>query len=288
MESNYSIVMFAHNEQKNIEQSLRSIHSNVDSNLHAFYLIANGCSDRTVEIAATVKAALEFDEMVVIELAPADKCNAWNHYIHKVASDNITTHFCVDADVLFSANCFPILAEHLASNVEPSNVVAGMPLSGRNMGFYRSLVVERSCFFGNLYGMHARYIALLKSENFHLPSGLNWIDSFLTKAANTDLTLGSTNLPNRVTYKNDVGFYTQSLSPLSISDVKLYKNRIARYELGKLQELFLDAMPHSQWPKDMRPVNEAIDRDFTNLTVNLGFFKRLLVRQRLTKLLCAS
>ena len=43
--------MFAYNEQSNIEASITSVYHNVDSRLHTFYILANGCSDATIPIA---------------------------------------------------------------------------------------------------------------------------------------------------------------------------------------------------------------------------------------------
>jgi hypothetical protein len=81
-----------------------------------------------------------------------DKCNAWNHYVHNVADEDTLCHFFVDADVVFSQQCFPLLIDKITKANDSCHIIAGMPLSGRNLEFYQSLVTERFCFFGNLYG----------------------------------------------------------------------------------------------------------------------------------------
>lgn len=281
---NYNIVMFAYNEQNNIEASITSIFNNVNEQLHSFYLIANGCTDETVAIANSVKDKLGFNRLKVIEIALGDKCNAWNTYVHELA-ESVGVHFFTDADVQFSEHCFEKMAGKLAGSDEQTVVIAGMPLSGRNIDFYRSLVIERACFFGNLYGMKHAFIERIRETPFRLPIGLNWIDSFLTKAANTDLRFTNFNLPNRTTWIEGVGYDFEKLSIFKRSDINLYINRIARYELGKIQEVFLDALPCEQWPADMMDINRKIDNDFDNLTSQLGFVKKRLVRKRLTKIL---
>lgn len=283
-ELKYNIVMFAYNEQDNIETSITSVYNSTDSHLHRFYVIANGCSDGTVSVANTVKQQLNFDRLTVHEIALGDKCNAWNTYVHDLA-DEVNVHFFVDADVRFSLSCFPQMAEKLHASPENTVVIAGMPLSGRNLAFYRSLVIERNCFFGNLYGMKWSFIQRIRQTPFYLPVGLNWIDSFLTKAANTDLAFGKKNLPDRTTWLEGVGYDFEKLSVFKASDIKLYINRIARYELGKIQEVFLDQLPCEQWPREMTPINETIEADFDNLTQHLGTIKKRLVRKRLTRLL---
>lgn len=285
VDTRYNIVMFAYNEGENLRRSVPAVWENTDENLNAFFLIANGCTDATVVIAEELREKLDFESMQVIDIPVADKCNAWNTYVHEIARADIPCHFFVDADVRFSENCFPMMAEVLCFTQPSPSIIAGMPLSGRNVAFYQSLVRERSCFFGNLYGMHREYLALLRNKRFRLPAGLNWIDSFLTKAANTDLMFTSDNLPDRVTFLEGAGFRFDSLSPFRWTDIKLYKNRIARYELGKLQETFLDRLPLAEWPESMDGINGQIDSDFDALAAGLGPIKRFLVRRRLSRML---
>lgn len=280
----YNVVMFAYNEEQNITASIKSVFANADGQLERFFLLANGCSDDTVKVAKRVKQELGFDALNIVEITLGDKCNAWNMYMHDLAQP-ADVHFFCDADVEFSSDCFPQMAQHLMSTPEQTVVVAGMPLSGRNNDFYHSLIVERSCFFGNLYGMKHSFVQRIQDKPFRLPIGLNWIDSFLTKAVNTDLNFFDYNLPNRTTWIDNVGYQFEGLSIFRKSDFTLYVNRIARYELGKIQEIFLDELPCEQWPGNMHGINTKIDANFASLTQSLGIVKRHLVRKRLNKLL---
>lgn len=81
-----------------------------------------------------------------------------------------------------------------------------------------------------------------------------------------------------------MGYYFESLSPFRQSDIKLYFNRIARYELGKLQETYLDTVSVNEWPSDMGEINQKIAENIKFHTVNLSWFKTLLVKKRLNKL----
>lgn len=283
----YNIIMFAYNEQNNISNSLTSVYENKSTSLKHVYLIANGCSDNTVERAEQLKQELNFTELNIISLELGDKCNAWNHYMHKLANE-VDCHFFIDADVNFSDNCFEQMHSKLIATEISTVAIAGLPLSGRNIEFYKSLVIERACFFGNLYGLKHSFVERIRETNFYLPIGLNWIDSFLTKAVNTDIQFFNYNLPNRVTYIDNVGYQFDSLSPFNIDDIKLYFNRIARYELGKLQETYLDTLDVANWPREMKGINQKIDDNFKQKTNKLSPFKRFLVRKRLTKLLNKS
>lgn len=276
--------MFAYNEEKNIEKSVNSIFNNVSENLQTLTVIANGCTDNTVGCLQQLKEEKDYEKLNIVNLAIGDKCNAWNEYMHNLHT-NSEVHFFVDADVQFSEECFDKLFKTLIQSPEETVAIAGMPISGRNKDFYRSLITERSCFFGNLYGLKRCFVEKVKQENFHLPIGLNWIDSFLTKAVNTDIQFFNYNLPNRVTYLEGAGYFFDSLSPFKRSDIKLYFNRIARYELGKLQEKHLDKLKIQDWPKDMKKINLLINQNFVQEAVALSAFKRYLARKRLSKLL---
>ena len=280
----YNICMFAYNEEINIDKSVSSLFKQVSERLNKFYVIANGCTDRTAEILKEIKQN-KFAKLEIIELKIGDKCNAWNHYMHNIEHNNVDVHFFVDADVQFSESCFDKLTDKLLSTPEQTVTIAGMPLSGRNKEFYEELVKKRGCFFGNLYGLKSSFITRIKDFPFRLPVGLNWIDSFLTKAVNTDLSFGKDNLPNRVCHLDGVGYSFEKLSPFSWREIKLYINRIARYELGKIQEKHLDATPCKEWPFHMNSINQKIFENFALETQALSFIKKRLVQKRLVKLL---
>lgn len=276
--------MFAYNEELNIEASLRNVLKNTDTQLQNVYLMANGCTDGTVKVAETLKKELSFDSLIIHEISLGDKCNAWNHYVHTL-QPSATCHFFIDSDVRFTEQCFPKLFSKLQEATTTPNIIAGYPLSGRNVEFYQMLVEQRACFFGNLYGASNTYLEMVREKEFYLPIGLNWIDSFLTKAANTDIQFLNYNLPNKVIYEKGVGFEFDSLSPLKLDDIKLYKNRIARYELGKIQEVYLDSLDISQWPKTMHEINLKIRSAFASDAKHLGPIKKYLVKKRLSKLI---
>ncbi len=274
--------MFAYNEEKNITKSVSSVFESVDGALEKLFVIANGCTDGTIDVLKALQP--NFNKLEIVELKVGDKCNAWNEYVHNIAP-NCPVHFFIDADVQFSKNCFPQMAEHLNNTSCETVAIAGMPLSGRNIEFYRSLVKERSCFFGNLYGLKYSFLETMRRANFKLPQGLNWIDSFLTKAVNTNLNFFNYNLPNRVTHLDKVGYCFDSLSLFKKDDIKLYFNRIARYELGKIQEKHLDSLDVKDWPDSMNNINDKIYNNLTQEITHLSFFKKYLVTKRIERLI---
>lgn len=67
------------------------------------FVVANGCTDRTAEVARRALAAGPFarDRITtsVHELAQAGKANAWNELVHRIAPEDTDYMFFLDADV---------------------------------------------------------------------------------------------------------------------------------------------------------------------------------------------
>lgn len=277
----YNVVMFAYNEAKNIETSMRSVFDASGEQLDTFYILCNGCTDDTAQRAERTRDQLGFTQCRIEQLTIGDKCNTWNHYWHALSGDQVV-HFMVDADVKFSAQVFENLHRFSTSLPASAHVIAGLPLSGRNKDYYRSLVEQRHCFFGNLYGVTKAFRDLIIERQFRLPMGLNWIDSFITKGANTDLTFDRYDRPERVFYQPGEGYYFDSLSPFKRDDIKLYLNRIARYQLGKWQEIELDKIAVSQWPTDMHDINQRLSSQAEKRALSIHHW---LAKRRLKRLL---
>lgn len=281
MSKQFSIVMFAYNEEKNITKSVTSVFENVDERFSVLHVIANGCSDGTVDVLNGLTK--QFPKLNVIELELGDKCNAWNHYVHNVANDD-QVHFFVDADVQFSPQVFPKLYGTLSEH-PTANAVASLPFSGRNKEFYQSLVTERSCLFGNCYGLSGKFVQLVKDKQFYLPIGLCWIDSSITKAVNSDIGDQSFNLPDRVTYNLECGYTFTSLNPLKKDDRQLYFSRIARYAAGKLQEGYLKDIELKDWPRSLNAINSKVVKDIISGESKVKLYLRSRILRRLKKAL---
>lgn len=255
MSQSYSVVTFAYNEAISIAETIRSILMNCDHRITKFTVVANGCTDRTVEIAkASILATAIPCE--VIELTLGDKCNAWNEYVyHHLPEADV--HFFVDSDVTFTEKAFPKLFDQLVRSAG-KNAVTGLPQTGRNLPHYIELATRYSCLFGNFYGLNTEFVKRLVEKNIHLPVGLNWIDAQITKLVNDNLEYSKDDYQHRVTYVEGVGYRFESLKPWKPGDIKLYINRICRYKAGQLQEPYLDALPFTEWPSTMDKVNQDV------------------------------
>jgi glycosyltransferase involved in cell wall biosynthesis len=253
--NNYSVVTFAYNEEDTIGATIRSIIENSDHRLAQITIVANGCTDRTYEVALATLQEFASCRYVVKNLAYGDKCNAWNFYVHQLLPDT-DVHFFVDSDVTFTYKAFAVLFDGLIATDKLA--IAGLPLTGRNIDFYTELTLKYACLYGGLYGLRHEFLNKLRSQNIKLPIGLSWIDAQLTKMINHNLEPAKDDYQGRVTCIPGVGYEFDSLKPWKLADIRLYINRLVRYKSGQLQEVYLDELPFTEWPEDMQTINEKI------------------------------
>jgi glycosyltransferase involved in cell wall biosynthesis len=277
----YNIVMFAHNEEKHIVNSINSVLDAVDVNLNKFYVIVNGCTDDTSSEIKKLQLTFSHNKILLIELDLGDKCNAWNHYIHQIA-DGSPVHFFVDADVQFVAGTFGRLTACL-TNAAGANAAAGLPFSGRNQQQYLDMIKQGRCLFGNCYALKLDFIETIRHKSFYLPIGLGWIDSAITKIVNRDLE----DIPNpkegRIVYDLNSGYRFDSLSLFSKADRQLYLNRIIRYRLGKHQEKHLEKFSFHSWPRVLDKINETVLSDIQDNAKWFNILDRYFVAKRIIK-----
>lgn len=285
MSSDYSVAVFAYNEEKNISSCIASILENSDKRLCKIYVLANGCKDRTVEIVK--KLANDHSMLDLIEISEGDKCNAWNVYIHQHAPPNLASHFFVDGDCTFGGNVFSNLSKQLAGSTV-ANAAAGVPLCGRHRNSYLKLIQERYCLFGNCHALSSNFISRIRDTNFHLPKGLMWIDSAITKAVNSDLVDQHRGYNDRIIHDPQCGYKFESINPFSLNHIKLYYSRLARYQAGKLQEQHLEKIIFRDWPTDLRKINKTILNDIDSGKTRLKPWLKNAVRKMLLKKLNAD
>ena len=277
----YNIVMFAHNEEKNIHGSIVSVLSNVDKQLNQFIVIANGCNDSTASIVKEVMEVDPNNRLHLIELEIGDKCNAWNRYVHEFASDALV-HFFVDADVHFTQMAFPQMFQTLIDD-DNAHAVAGLPFSGRNIETYKDMVTNGWSLFGNCYGLKLSFLEIVRNRKFKLPIGLGWIDSAITKIIYKDVDHQKKAIKGRIIFNEKCGYQFDSLSILKKSDWSLYVNRIVRYRLGKLQEKYLEIIPFESWPENLLEINRLVLKDIKSKKSYFNLLDSYLVAKRIRK-----
>ena len=123
-----SIAIFAHNEERTIRRCIDSVltSSGYFERMRVFVL-ANGCTDRTVDTVRDITNSAPIVRLVDIPLG--DKCNAWNIYVHELAPCDTDIFFFMDGDCWCPANTLESMACEVAHHPHAS-AIAGVPLSG--------------------------------------------------------------------------------------------------------------------------------------------------------------
>ncbi|HIK55444.1 MAG TPA: glycosyltransferase [Synechococcales cyanobacterium M55_K2018_004] len=100
-----SIGILGFNEEYGIGQLLQSFQEQTifqDQNIVEIIVVSNGSTDKTAAVAREKLAALAETvrlKFQVIELPIADKCAAWNHFVHQVSCE-ADYYILLDADVV--------------------------------------------------------------------------------------------------------------------------------------------------------------------------------------------
>lgn len=266
MDQPISVAIFAYNEEAFIAANLRSVMAECASfPCWSVVVLANGCSDRTVAIARAVAA--DEPRVKTIELPLADKCNAWNTYVHEHVNDG-AFHVFMDGDVRSAPGSFARMLATLSA-CDHATAVAGLPLSGRNREVYSRYVRDRGWIFGNLYALRQSHLAKLVARNIRLPLGLRGNDHMITRFAHSDLGPPWHEDPTRVVYDESAGYCFDSLQPFRARDVRIYFRRKITYRLRELQLKRIWDIPLDQLPEDMDDINRDILRQLRSTRVGL-------------------
>jgi len=102
-----SIGILAHNEERDIGILISDLAKQTLLSKETFsiaiHVVANGCTDNTVSVARAALAAGAFQRgnitTIVHDLPRPGKSNAWNEFIHRLASPTTDYVFCLDADI---------------------------------------------------------------------------------------------------------------------------------------------------------------------------------------------
>ncbi len=198
------IGIFAHNEERQLRATLDSLSKQdllIEAAQHGVMLeisvVANGCSDRTGAIAEAACAEIfaEYPNVTtkVALLETAGKSNAWNEYVHYIASPQ-ADHLCfMDADIAFvGEDSLRLMLETLqrssAAHVSVDTILKDL-FFFRNKTALQSISVAISeltragapKLAGSLYILRAAV-----ARRVWLPTGLLVEDGFLKALITTD------------------------------------------------------------------------------------------------------
>ncbi|WP_394789576.1 glycosyltransferase [Rhodoferax sp.] len=251
-----SVAVFAHNEAAHIAANLRSIAAAAEGVALDVVVLANGCSDRSASIVREL--AWASGRLRVVEVAVADKANAWNVYVHDIAAEQAdgaaVMHVFIDADVRVEQGSLQALAQAFAA-APTANAVGAMPTSGRDQQAWVQRMLAVGTLAGGMYALRAEFVARLRQRQVRLPQGLvgeDWLVSLLAHS-DLDIVTGNMAAASHVVFAAQAGFAFRSLSPWRPKDYRSYARRLWRYALRGVQFEMLFRWLARQPPETLPP-----------------------------------
>ena len=231
------VCIFAHNEEKRIADCIAALP--VDNPAIKFFVIENGSSDQTSEVA---RRAFGTRENCHVLCAPSGgKARAWNYFVHERAPRQAGCYVFTDGDCRIAPGSIEALASALAGTGEASsahpNAACAAPRTGRSADRYRIETARRRAVFGGLYALSGDFVRRLIAENRRMPEDLIGDDGLVESWAKTNLGVDRDWNDNRIAYVPDAGFFTEARSAWSPSALSEQFGRMIRYSERRLQNL---------------------------------------------------
>lgn len=230
-----SVAIFAHNEQDYIRDCLQVVAEGLQGLDARAVVLANGCTDGTVEVAqAFCRGHANF---TVVGIAVGDKANAWNVYVHDLAPE-AQAHVFVDGDTLPYPGSFAAILRDVRAT-PGAHGIAGLPIGGRTSASWRENIVSGHGLPGPLYALSGCFVDAVRAARVRLPSGLIGDDVLVPILVRSDLLSREAQDPRRVAVCPQAEFTYKSLSYLRPKHWRLYLRRRTRNSLRHFQNQLL-------------------------------------------------
>lgn len=281
-----SVCIFAHNEERRLPECIGALDSAAGDEPYETHLMVNGCTDNTATVARSLAAA---DQRITVhELPVADKANAWNDYVHRIAPQ-ASAHIFIDGDVQPSDDAISALATTLR-NHPSAYAAAALPASGRSRKQWATKLFMDRHLSGNLYAMNNKALNLFRKRSIRLPFGAKGEDGLLAYLLLTNLRGGENDTyDHRIVVSGDATFEFRTLG-LRVQDIKAYHHRLIRYSERHFQKKVLykllkrrgvKAMPDNIYDIYKPPILARISPRFdpVNYWYDLATRRRLSARR---------
>lgn len=233
-----SIAVFAHNEARTLARTMESIYAAGEGCEYVIAILANGCSDRTVELAQDLASRQK--NVFVKEIDRADKANAWNYYVHELSDQcpfhTAHLHVFVDGDVKILPTSFDAFLAS-ANGIPSVNALGALPATGRNRQTWSHQMIATQTLAGGLYALTSGFLERIRERRVHIPCGFIGEDWAVSLFAKFDLQpiLDANNATRHIVFPPNAGFSFDSLSYLQAQDYKIWLRRLWRYSLRGVQ-----------------------------------------------------
>lgn len=230
-----SVCILAYNEERRLPECIGALDAAAGGELYQAHLMVNGCTDNTTRLARSLAAVDQ--RLTVHELPVADKANAWNDYVHRIAPQ-ARAHIFIDGDVQPSDNAISALATTLLDHPS-AYAAAALPASGRSRKQWATRLFMDRHLSGNLYAMSNGALDLFRKRSIRLPFGSKGEDGLLAYLLLTNLKGGEDDThDHRIVVSGDATFEFHTLG-LRMRDIKAYHRRLIRYSERHFQKKVL-------------------------------------------------
>ena len=256
--------IFAHNEEKNIVSSIKSVQSQSDSDI---YVLINGCTDNTQKIVEDYASTNTNIIPVFIEIG--DKSNAWNVFVHDLMPEAELYYF-LDGDCNVGENAISIIEKALVKDCPLPNVIAATPEEITKSRIKTTMeMLTNGGLAGNFYALTNQFVDRIRAQKIKLPLGTIGEDSLVGALAYWNLVpFSDWNLKNILVLRNAKFTYTP-LSIFNFSDLKLYYRRKIRYSHRFFQNKVIKECFRENGLKGInKPVNELLKKHPEQLQLN--------------------
>lgn len=230
-----SVCIFAHNEERLLPECIGALDRAAAGAQYAAHILVNGCTDHTGDVATSLAAA---DSRLTVHTLPvADKANAWNDYVYRLAPE-ASAHIFIDGDVKPSKNAISELAATLAANPR-AYAAAALPATGRSRRQWTTRLYLDRHLSGNLYALSDEALQAFRKRDLHLPFGAKGEDGLIAYLLLTNLEGGEDDSHGeRIAVADGATFEFQSLL-LNTQDLRTYHRRLMRYSERHFQKQLL-------------------------------------------------
>jgi len=225
----WSIVVFACNEQARIADSITAIANAVGGVRAHLTLIVNGSSDATLNTSLDTLNTLGIPKNVYT-IALACKWNAMNAFVHEIRPQ-ARTYFFVDATAAVEPQTFALLNCALDERREIA-AVSGLPRNGRSAKHMQ----DKGDGLGQVFAVRHELLSDLVKRGRRLPVGLYRGDGLLIGYINYETNGVAHRSPQqRIATIFSARWYIRPLSPFNLHDYKRWYNRLVRQAQGRLE-----------------------------------------------------
>ena len=238
--------IFAHDEERRIGTCLASLplgRADID-----FHILANGSTDRTVEIARQVAAGRP--NVRVHDLHPGGKSRTWNRFVFDIWDGRHDVIIFLDGDAEIAAGSLDGLALSLGHN-PVANAASGMPRNGRKHLAYQEALRRERGLFGDLYALRGDFLRYMRKQEIRLPNDLIGDDGLLAALAATDLRDESHWDRQRIVPCEQAGFYCEPLDILNPASWRMQYRRMINYSIRHFQNRIISEIMRAEGPKGL-------------------------------------